>query len=529
MIIRLYNLSIDIDEDFSAIENRISRLMGARLAPGGIRLVRRSIDARRGKPRFVHTIDIETDAARREAVTLLRAIRHEFPDPVSRPEIIPGSEDPSGRPIIIGAGPAGLFAALTLARHGYAPIVLERGAPVEQRVKDLGEFLTTRKVNEESNSLFGEGGAGTFSDGKLYTGTTDPRTALVIENLVESGAPAEIAYDAKPHIGTDRLREVVVTLRKKIESLGGQVLFHHRVDGVRDLGNGVIEVSASGQCFSSRAVMLAIGHSARDTLEMLAECGIALEAKPFQMGLRIEHPQSLINKNQYGRYSGHPKLPQADYKLVCKASGELRSVLTFCMCPGGTIMPSVSEPGRLCLSGMSAYARDSGLANSALVVTVTPQDFSSGGPLDGIAFQRRWEEAAFKQGGGDYSAPAQRVDEFLIGRKSSGKIESSYPLGTVPSDMRKVLPTFVANSIRGAIKHFNGRIRDFKAPPAVLLGVEARASSPVRILRDEQTRRSPSALSLYPVGEGAGYAGGIMSAAIDGMKSAEAVIARFKS
>ncbi len=533
MKIRLHNLAIDFDRDFAGIRERIARLLDDKLVPDSVTIVRRSLDARRSKPRFVYTVDVEVEADRVYVESRLKAIRHEFPEPTPEQEIAPGDEPLGGRPVIVGAGPAGLFAALTLAARGYEPLVLERGQPVERRIEDLNEFLKTREVDADSNVLYGEGGAGTFSDGKLYAGGKDPRIAVALAAFVECGAPAEIVYDAKPHIGTDRLRGVLIRMREKIQALGGEFRFGCRVGEIALAPDGVVLKTAE-KTISTRAAILATGNSARDTYVALRDAGLALEPKTFQMGLRIEHPQSLIARSQYGAWHEHKDLPQAEYRLTCRAGAKgLRAVHSFCMCPGGRVIPAVSEAGGLCLNGMSEYKRDSGYANSALVVAVTPQDYAFAArhpddALAGLAFQRIWERAAFKAGGSDYTAPAQKVGDFLNRRESEGRIECSYPLGARGANLHEILPEFVGDSIAAALAVFERKIGGFSKAPAVLLGVETRVSSPVRIVRDPESRTSPTSPHLYPVGEGAGYAGGIMSAAVDGVRSAEAIVARYK-
>lgn len=432
------------------------------------------------------------------------------------------------RPVIVGFGPAGMFAALLLSQAGLRPIVLERGERVENRTKSVKNFWTSRKLNTESNVQFGEGGAGTFSDGKLTTGIKDPRCREVFGVLAEHGAPQEILYSSKPHIGTDMLADVVKNIRNTVIQNGGEILFNCRfsdlivangaVFGVRYIENGKTEKEIETDC-----VLLCIGHSARDTVEMLYNKGVKIDKKPFSVGVRIEHPQELINKMQYGREWNNPLLGAADYKLSNHPLHG-RGGYTFCMCPGGTVVTASSEEGGVVVNGMSEYARDGENANSAILVGIEPDFFESEHPLTGIAFQRELEQKAYRLGGGDYTAPAQLVGDFVKDRPSVrlGTVKPTCTTGVIMSDIRKVLPDKVTSTIKDALFAFDRQFKGFLLPDAVLTAVESRSSSPVRILRDDL--KQTNIRGLFPCGEGAGYAGGIVSAAVDGLRCAEAVL-----
>ncbi|HEY1877429.1 MAG TPA: hypothetical protein VGG66_08155, partial [Rhizomicrobium sp.] len=429
------------------------------------------------------------------------------------------------RPLVIGAGPCGLFAALILAQGGFRPIILERGKVVRERTKDTWGLWRRSVLNPESNVQFGEGGAGTFSDGKLYSQIKDPRYLgrKVLTELVKAGAPEEILTEAHPHIGTFRLVTMVESLRETIEGLGGEYRFGSKVvdlllDDARRLRGVKLE---SGETSTGDHVVLALGHSARDTFQMLHERGVDIEAKPFSLGFRIEHPQGMIDKARFGR--SIPQLGAADYKLVHHARNG-RSVYSFCMCPGGTVVAAASEPGRVVTNGMSQYSRNERNANAGIVVGITPEEDYPGHPLAGIALQRQWESAAFVAGGGTYAAPAQLVGDFLAGRASTalGEVIPSYRPGVTPTDLAACLPAYAIEAIRDALPAFGRQIKGFDRANAVLTGVETRTSSPIRIRRGEDFQ-SLNTGGLYPAGEGAGFAGGILSAAVDGIKVGEAI------
>ncbi len=433
------------------------------------------------------------------------------------------------RPVVIGTGPCGLFAGLVLAQMGFRPIILERGKAVRERTQDTWGFWRKGVLNPESNVQFGEGGAGTFSDGKLYSQIKDPRHLgrKVLTEFVKAGAPEEILYIAKPHIGTFRLVGMVENLRATIESLGGEIRFQQKVVDF-EISNGKLQALhlAGGERIIAEQTVLAVGHSARDTFETLHQRGVYLEAKPFSVGFRIEHPQALIDRARWGNNAGNPVLGAADYKLVHHCSGDnlqRRSVYSFCMCPGGTVVAAASEPGRVVTNGMSQYSRNERNANSGIVVGIEPSDYP-GNPLAGIAFQRIWEERAFVAGGSNYAAPIQLVGDFLAGRASDslGDVLPSYTPGTHLTSLDTCLPDYAIAAIREALPAFQKQIRGFAMNDAVLTGVETRTSSPIRIKRDE-TYQSINLQGLFPAGEGAGYAGGILSAAVDGIKAAEAV------
>jgi uncharacterized FAD-dependent dehydrogenase len=531
-MLRLTELKLPLDHAEDALRAAVLTRLGVTETDlVRFEVFRRAVDARKKSAiALIYTLDVEL---RNKAAVLkrLKGDRNVSIAPDMHYKFVARAPQNAKRPVIIGTGPCGLLAALVLAQSGFRPIILERGKEVRQRTKDTWGLWRKSELNPESNVQFGEGGAGTFSDGKLYSQIKDPHHhgRKLLTEFVKAGGPEEILYAAKPHIGTFRLVTIVESFREQIEALGGEYRFGCRVDdlaievrhGERHIRGVVL---ADGTHVEADQVVLAIGHSARDTFQMLLDRGITIEPKSFSIGVRIEHPQSLIDRCRWGEAAaGHPLLGAADYKLVHHASNG-RSVYSFCMCPGGTVVAATSEPGRVVTNGMSQYSRAERNANAGIVVGITPGADYPDGPLAGIAFQRHWEEQAFAAGGSSYKAPAQRVGDFLANKASTGlgDVVPSYKPGVTPTDLSACLPDYAVKAIREALPGFDKQIRGFSLADAVMTGVETRTSSPIRIPRDA-TLQSLNTRGLYPAGEGAGYAGGIMSAGVDGIRIAEAV------
>lgn len=537
-MLRLTDIKLPLDHPEEALAAAIcARLHVGVTAIRGYSVFRRGYDARkRGAIQLIYTLDVEISD---EAKVLARFADDPHIRPAPDMEYRFVARAPAGlrhRPVVVGMGPCGLFAGLLLAQMGFRPIILERGKAVRQRTKDTWDLWRKRHLHPESNVQFGEGGAGTFSDGKLYSQISDPKHygRKVLMEFVEAGAPEEIIYVSKPHIGTFRLVTMVENMRNTIESLGGEIRFQQRVDDllVEEDADGVRHVRgvalANGEQIRTDHVVLALGHSARDTVTMLHKRGVYLEAKPFSIGFRVEHPQSMIDQARFGPQAGHPLLGAADYKLVhhCRNG---RSVYSFCMCPGGTVVAATSEPGRVVTNGMSQYSRNERNANAAIVVGIEPSDFTpydnSGSPLAGIALQRDLESRAFELGGSTYEAPGQLIGDFLAGRASTalGDVMPSYKPGVHLTDLATALPDYAIEAIREAMPAFDRKLKGFARRDAIFTGVETRTSSPVRIRRDDNDLQSLNTRGLFPAGEGAGYAGGILSAGVDGIRVAEAV------
>lgn len=547
MSLRISNINIDIDEEIEAVNRKAAKkLKISEKDIKRLKILRESIDARRKDAiKFNYTVEVNCENEDK----ILKKIHDR--DVIKEKEIAEepfkfGNEKLKHRPIIVGMGPAGMFAALTLAQNGYSPLVIERGERVEERTKTVNTFWERGSLNTESNVQFGEGGAGTFSDGKLTTRIKDYRCSIVVDEFVKNGAPEEIAYVGKPHIGTDILKEVVKNIRGKIISLGGEILFKSKLQDLI-IKNGKLQaVVVNGEEIPCECLIMAIGHSSRDTYEMLYKNQIVMETKPFAIGVRIEHKQELINENQYGKYKDHPRLKAADYRLAYTTRETKRGVYSFCMCPGGEVVAAASENERLVTNGMSNYKRDKENANSALVVSVNEEDFKSeielyksymprlkdfskdNYPLWGMEFQRYYEHLAYIAGGKNYCAPIQLVGDFMKDKKSTklGSVTPTYKPGYTFSNLKECLPTYVIASLKEGLENFDKKITGFMDNNAIMTGIETRTSAPVKVCRNSELE-SISLKGLYPAGEGAGFAGGIISAAVDGIKVAESLMSKY--
>lgn len=527
-MIRINEISLSLDEEESLLADKASKILKInKKYISSYTIYKKSVDARKkDNVHFTYSIDVIISLDEQQIVNKCKSNKVQIVKPY-RYELPAVNRNSCFRPVVVGFGPAGMFAGLILAQAGLRPIILERGKDVDTRTQDVNRFWQTRQLDENSNVQFGEGGAGTFSDGKLTTGIKSPFIRKILDELYEAGAPEEILYSSKPHIGTDRLVIVVKNIRKKIESLGGDVMLECRLERLICANGFVHGVTYSHNNelidIETDSVIMAIGHSARDTVEMLYNMGVEIMQKPFSVGARIEHPQSLINKAQYGEFADHPKLGAADYKLACHGLHE-RGAYTFCMCPGGTVVAAASEKEGVIVNGMSSLARDGKNANSALLVGIEPKDFPSTHPLAGIYYQREIEHNAFKLAGGDYSAPAQLVGDFLKGIESKqlGSVEPTCPTGVTLTSLDECLPERVTATMKTAIVEMDKKLNGFNLYDAVLTAPETRSSSSVRILRDDLLQCNIR--GVYPCGEGAGYAGGIVSAAVDGVKCAHAVL-----
>ena len=528
-MLRLTEIRLPLDHSPEALREAIIKRL--QITPAELRdfsVARRGFDARKKKAiLFVYSLDVDV-ANEKQLLQRFSADHNIKATPDTEYHFVAQAPaDLKSRPLIIGTGPCGFMAGLILAQMGFKPLILERGQEVRQRTKDTWALWRDHKLNPESNVQFGEGGAGTFSDGKLHTQTKDPRHLgmKVLREFVKAGAPEEILFVSKPHVGTFRLVGMVEKIREEIVSLGGEFRFDSRVTDV-DIDNGQVRgvTLANGEQIESDHVVFAIGHSARDTFQMIYDRGVYVEAKPFSVGFRIEHPQSIIDQCRFGDFAGHPDLGAADYKLVhhCKNG---RSVYSFCMCPGGTVVAATSEAGHVVTNGMSQYSRNERNANSGIVVGITPADFPSDHPLAGIELQRQLERHAFELGGGNYDAPGQLVGDFLSNKPSTtlGSVQPSYTPGVHLTNLDSALPDYAIQAIREALPAFDRKIKGFSMHDAVLTGVETRTSSPLRIKRNRDDYQSINTKGFYPGGEGAGYAGGILSAAVDGIEIAEAV------
>ena len=521
-MIRLRDISLPPEHAAAQLSYEAARMLKVSYSKiKKVKIIRRSIDARR-KPdiKVIYTIDVSVDGNENKIIKQSGCKKAAIA-PVSFYRVPKTDTQPKNRPVIIGFGPAGMFSALVLALAGLRPLVLERGEDAVSRHKKVEHFFATGELDAKSNVQFGEGGAGTFSDGKLNTGVNNPRIGWILEQFVAAGAREEILFDAKPHVGTDVLLTMVQNIRQRITSLGGEVRFNAQVTGIITDNGKLTGLQVGNDVIPCDQAILAIGHSARDTFTMLNDMGIAMEPKPFSMGVRIEHLQSAVDEAQYGMEN--PALPPADYKLVKHLDDE--TVYTFCMCPGGYVVAAASEEGRVVTNGMSYADRDGENANAALLVTLNPKDFPYEGPLGGVCWQREIEEAAFAAGNKNYRAPAQKVGDFLLNRpsKKGGTVKPTYRPGVTWCDLHDVLPSKITAALEKAIPMLDGNLKGFADPDSVLTAPETRSSSPVRIVRNEE-KQSVSMSGLYPAGEGAGYAGGIMSAAIDGMLCAEKLI-----
>lgn len=524
-MIRVSELKLPIEGDQKALEKKLAKTLRVPVEEiKAYRIFKRSLDARKKENiHYAYVVDVEVKNEKR--IFEKNKDKNITKTPDLDYKMRKGEVMPEKRPVVVGFCPAGMFAGLLLAEMGLCPIVLERGGDVESRKVAVETFWNTGKLDTENNVQFGEGGAGTFSDGKLTTRIKDPRCRKVLEEMVDAGAPEEILYDAKPHIGTDLLRGVVKNIREKIKSLGGEVRFFAKVTGFEWNSDKIKAVLlADGERIETDDVVLALGHSARDTFELLYAENFVLEQKPFAMGVRIEHPQKMVDAAQYGE-AAH-RLPAADYRLTYTTS-KGRGVYTFCMCPGGYVVAAASEEGRLAVNGMSEHARDGENANSALLVQVYPEDFGSSHPLAGMYFQRELEEKAFETGGGKYTAPVQTVGDFLqTGDALIKEVTPTYRPNTKKSNMDDILPAFMTEALREALPAMGRKLKGFDREDALLTAVESRSSSPIRILRNERGM-SIKYSGVYPAGEGAGYAGGIVSAAVDGILAAEKIVEKY--